>query len=310
MPDRDGDGVADEVAVFAEGGFLNRPHGLAFRSGWLYVANTDGLVRFAYERDRLEASEAEPLGIALPGAGQHWTRSLAFDRDGRMYVSVGSSCDVCAEGDARRAAILRLGAAGEEAAIHARGLRNAVGLAFHPVTGELWVTENGRDGLGDDLPPDEINRIVAGGNYGWPNCYGDGILDPILGAQAADCAGSIGPAVSLPAHSAPLGLAFYTGTMFPEEYWGDLFVAYHGSIHRSLPTGYKVVRVPFANGQPAGGAEDFVWGWLRRDTRRWGRPVDLIVAPDGALLVSDDAGGRVYRVYYARPKPTPTPWSR
>jgi len=306
LPDSDRDGVADRVLTFAKEGILNSPHGIAFWPGWLYVANTDGIVRFPYELGDLEAHEEPEFLVPLPGGPKHWTRTLVFGPDRRMYVSIGSSCDVCVEEDPRRATVLRFDVDGGGAALFARGLRNAVGLAFHPATGELWATENGREQLGDDLPPDEINRLIAGGHYGWPHCFGNLVFDPELGGERDFCASTIPAAVELQANSAPLGLAFYSGTQFPEEYVGDLFVAYHGSWSRSIPTGYSVVRVPFEGGQPSGPPLSFVHGWLRPDTRRWGRPVDVIVAPDGALLISDDAGERIYRVFYARPRAIPT----
>lgn len=307
LPDRIVDGVADEARVYAEGDGLNQPHGIAFRPGWLYVANTDGVVRFAYEPGDLVAGGPPEMAVPLPGGGQHWTRTLAFGPDNQMFVSIGADCNVCQETDARRASVLSFAADAPGGALFAAGLRNAVGLAFHPRTGELWATDNGRDLMGDDLPPDELNRLVGGSHYGWPHCFGQAVFDPELGGDPAFCRRTVPAAVEFPAHVAPLGLAFYTGSRFPPEYRDGAFVAWHGSWNRSLPVGYSVAFVPFVDGAPTGDVRDFATGWLRPDTDRWGRPVDVAVAPDGSLLVSDDAGGRIYRFFYVGPEPTPTP---
>jgi len=231
----------------------------------------------------------------LPEGG-HWTRTVIFRGDA-MFVSIGSSCNLCDERDPRRAAVTRFRPDGTGETRFATGLRNAVGLTVHPETGEIWATNNDRDRLGDDRPPDRVNVLWEGGWYGWPVCYLPDTPNPEYGAQAARCADAIGPAVVLPAHTAPLGLAFYTGTQFPDAYRGDLFVALHGSWDRSFPIGYKVVRVPMDGGRAAGAPEDFIVGW-QIGRRSWGRPVDVLVAPDGALLISDDSGGKVYRVWW------------
>jgi glucose/arabinose dehydrogenase len=220
--------------------------------------------------------------------------------DGRLYVSVGSSCNVCEEEDERRAAISVYEIDGSGGRIFARGLRNAVGLAIQPGTGQLWATNNGRDWLGDDSPPDTGYLVRDGGDYGWPRCHNGRIVDPDFGTRDA-CDGVEAPAVEFQAHSAPLGLAFYDGDQFPEAYSGDLFVAFHGSWNRSRPTGYKVVRIPFENGQPDGQVLDFVSGWLQDASTAPGRPVGLAVAPDGSLVVSDDKAGLVYRIHYRGP---------
>ncbi len=234
--------------------------------------------------------------------GHHSTRTVAFLPNGRMVVSIGSSCNVCEEADPRRASVIVYDgpqATGEH--IFARGLRNAVGLAVHPGTGELWATNNGRDFLGDDLPPDTVYIVEEGADYGWPRCNSGLLEDPDFGYEGS-CQGVEPPVVSIQAHSAPLGLAFYTGTSFPEEYHGDLFVAYHGSWNRSVPTGYKVVRIPLSGSEPAGPTEDFAVGWLGEASGRVdGRPVGLAIGPDGALYVSDDKGGFIYRVQYVGP---------
>jgi glucose/arabinose dehydrogenase len=296
LPDDDGDGRADRTVVVADG--LELPHGLAFHDGALYVAETGRVVRLAYDPTTQRTSGAPEVVVAgLPRRGAHWTRTIAFGPDGRLYVSVGSSCDACEESDPQRAAITRYEADGSAPVRFATGLRNAVGLAFRPGTDELWATVNGRDWLGDDRPADYVTRVEAGGFYGWPSCYwapGGLASDPQLGAPGR-CERVARPDLLYQAHSAPLGLAFYTGQAFPPAYRGSLFIALHGSWNRRTPTGYKVIRVGFDDGTPH--AEDFVTGWLA-GSRAWGRPVDLAVAGDGSLFLSDDLQGVVYRIAY------------
>jgi glucose/arabinose dehydrogenase len=216
-----------------------------------------------------------------------------------MVVSVGSSCNVCEEGDPRRAAVVVYDdASGAGERVFAGGLRNAVGLALHPETGELWATNNGRDLMGDDLPPDTVHILREGGYFGWPFCHAGRIEDPDMGFPGA-CEGVPAPLVEIQAHSAPLGLAFYTGQAFPAAFRGDLFIALHGSWNRTEPTGYKVARLRLDGSTPAGGLEDFVWGWLDEATGEvTGRPVGLAVGPDGALYISDDFNGRIFRVTF------------
>lgn len=294
LPDRDGDGRADAIVTVAER--LDRPHGLAFRNGKLHVAETGRVLRFDYDGAARRASNPMVLVPDLPPGGGHWTRTLVFGRDGALYVSVGSSCNVCREQDQRRAAIVRYDADGRHGAVFASGLRNAVGLAIHPGTGALWATVNERDWRGDDLPPDYVTEVKEGASHGWPECYSaQGRVHPDREFARADCGRVSPPTVEIQAHSAPIGLAFYTGQQFPAEYRGDLFVVYRGSWNRSVPTGYKVVRVRFRDGRPAGGIEDFVTGWLSGGAVL-GRPVDVLVAPDGALLVSDQGAGAIYRI--------------
>jgi glucose/arabinose dehydrogenase len=216
-----------------------------------------------------------------------------------LYVSVGSSCNVCDESDVRRATIVRYRPDGSEEAVFAEGLRNAVGIAFRPGTDELWATNNGRDWLGDDQPPETIYIVEEGDDAGWPACHSGRIVDPDFGS-AGSCDGILDPVVEMQAHTAPLGLTFYTGEQFPEQYQGDLFVALHGSWNRSTPVGYKVVRVDLENGT-IGPVGEFAAGWLRSDGSQWGRPVDLVTASDGSLMISDDGQGRIYRVYFPGP---------
>ena len=296
LPDRDGRGKAEPVTV-VEG--LDRPHGLAWQDGQLYVAEMGRVLRFHYDPATRKATRAAVVVPNLPGGG-HWTRTIVFGPDGRLYVSVGSSCNVCREPDRRRAAIVRYNADGSGEDLFATGMRNAVGLAFATTTGALWATVNERDWRGDDLPPDYITEVKAHGFYGWPDCMivrGQPVVDERF-ARGDRCPTVTPPTVEIQAHSAPLGLAFYTGRLFPAAYHGDLFVAFHGSWNRSVPTGYKVVRVRFKDGKPAG-VEDFATGWLH-DGRVLGRPVDLVVGRDGALYLSDDSAGQVDRIIYGR----------
>jgi glucose/arabinose dehydrogenase len=294
LPDRGGRGKADGIQTVVNG--LDQPHGLAFKDGALYVAENGRVQRFHYDPATLKATQPTVIVPGLPAGSGHWTRTVVFGPDGAMYVSVGSSCNVCRESDKRRAAVLRYNADGSGERIFASGLRNAVGLAFQPGTGALWATVNERDWRGDDLPPDMITEVRDGAFHGWPDCLtvGGKVIPDDRFEKGARCDRVTPPTVEIQAHSAPLGLAFYTGTQFPAEYRGSLFVAFHGSWNRTVPTGYKVVRVRFRDGKPAG-VEDFATGWLDGPSA-WGRPVDLIVGRDGALYLSDDGAGRIYRI--------------
>lgn len=294
LPDVDRDGVADHHKVFASD--LKSPHGLAFNKEGLVVAGTGSLVLLRDQDRDLRADSATLLSDDIPAGGGHWTRSVVVDRSGDYLVSAGSSCNACEEDDPRRAAILKIPSEGGKAEIFARGLRNSVGLALAPGTGDLWASNNGRDMLGDDLPPEEINRIVRGGDYGWPYCYGQRIPDPDLGSVER-CAGTIPPVVEMQAHSAPLGVTFGQGLDFPQPLTRMFYVAFHGSWNRSVPTGYKLIGIPFANGKVTGAPQDIVRGWLE-GYRAWGRPVAPAVGPDGALYLSDDRAGAVYRIDY------------
>jgi glucose/arabinose dehydrogenase len=295
LPDQNGDGKADAVRTVVDG--LDQPHGLAFRDGVLYIAENARVQRFRYDPTTMKATEPSVVVRSLPAGGLHWTRTVVFGPDGHMYVSVGSSCNVCRESDPRRAAILRYNADGSGEAIFASGLRNAVGLAFQPGTGLLWATVNERDWRGDDVPPDYVTDVREGTFHGWPDCMvvGGKMIPDERFAKAARCDRVAPPAVEIQAHSAPLGLAFYTGTQFPPSFRGNLFVAYQGSWNRSVPTGYKVVRIPFRDGRPTG-VEDFATGWLE-GTTSWGNPVGLVVGRDGALYLSDQGGRRIYRIH-------------
>ncbi len=293
------------TTVVAEG--LNGPHGLAFRcaSGKcrLYVAQYDALTVFDYDAASLKASN--PVKLAdLPTGGNHVTRSLLFlppPNDDRLLVAVGSTCNVCIEKDWRRAKILVIGADGGPLKEYASGLRNSVFQTIRPGTAEVWATEMGRDWLGDNLPPDEVNVIEEGKDYGWPICYGQNIHDTDFDKNVYIRNPCMEPfetpaRVDIPAHSASLGLAFAAGPGWPADYAGDLFVAYHGSWNRSVPTGYKVVRISLdAAGQPLR-TDDFITGWLRPDGSALGRPTGLLAEPDGTLFVADDKAGVIYRV--------------
>lgn len=277
-------------------------HSVAFKDNDLYVAANDGVYRFrdAVTADLVVRSQPERI-VALPTGGQHTSRTMAFGPDGRMYVTAGSTCNFCVETDPRRAAMMRFEADGSGQTIYARGLRNSVGFAWHPVTGGLWANDNGGDGLGDDVPPEEINIVREGGDYGWPDCYSQ--KRPVnwgSGARPDRCATTVGPEVEIQAHSAPLGLSFYTGSQFPASYQNDAFVGLHGSWNRNDPAGYTVVRVH--NGQ----IEDFLWGFLDAATRtRSGRPVYPLAGPDGSLYISDDTNGNIYQVSYTGPRINP-----
>jgi len=308
------DGRAEKSETFATG--LRRPFGLAFYppSGdpqALYVANTDAVVKFAYRTGDLRArSPAQPVVAALPGGGLlrgggHWTRDLVFSLDGKkMFVSVGSRSNNDEtdgnEDERERADILEFNPDGSGKRIYAWGLRNAVGIAIHPRSGELWASVNERDDLGDNLVPDYMTHVQDGGFYGWPWFYLGNHPDPRHRGKHPELAGKvIVPDVLFQAHSASLEMTFYQGTQFPPAYRGDAFAAHHGSWNRSVRTGYAVVRVPLHQQNRATGEyEDFLTGFVTRGGDVWGRPVGVAVAADGALLVSDDAGECIWRVSY------------
>ena len=295
LTDRDKNGKLDDKLVFAEG--LRQPHGLAFHNGFLYVANTDAVVRFQYKPGDLKASSAPEKLADLPSGGGHSTRTVVFGSDGRMYVSIGSTCNVCEESDPRRAAVWVFDADGKNGKPFALGLRNAVGIEWYQ--GKLYATNNGRDLLGDDTPPESFFVLENGKHYGWPYCYtvaNKAVWDRDYGKRdQAFCDSTVPAFATTTAHSAPLGLAFYTGTQFPEAYRGLMFVALHGSWNRTKKSGYKVITINPKTGE----TKDFMTGWLQNESVS-GRPVDLEVAPDGALMLSDDGANLVYRITYQR----------
>jgi glucose/arabinose dehydrogenase len=300
LRDTKGSGVADVRSEFLKG--LTQPFGLAFHDRWLYVGDTDEVLRFPYEPGQVAGDRRAGERITqLPGHGyhQHWTRNVVFSPDGtKLYVSVGSETNDDDDPEPR-ASILVMNPDGSDRHIFARGLRNPVGLAFHPATGRLWATVEERDDLGDDLVPDYLTEVKPGAFYGWPFAYLGPHEDPShRGERPALVAETVAPDLLVQAHSAVLGLVFYQGAMFPADCKGDAFVALHGSWNRSRRTGYKVVRVPFREGRPVGGYDDFVTGWMIDEASRdvWGRPVGLLVAADGALLVADDGANLIWRV--------------
>jgi glucose/arabinose dehydrogenase len=312
LRDADGDGKPEVNTLFAEG--LTMPFGLAFYPNganpqYLYVGNTDSVVRFAYKNgDTAAAGPSATLVPDIPGGGRlrgggHWTRDVRFSPDNKkMYVSVGSLTNVHENPQAneeRRAAILEYNPDGTAGRIYASGIRNAVGLAFNPVTRELWCSVNERDGLGDHLPPEYITHVQEGGFYGWPWYYIGPNQDPRHEGKRPELKEKvIVPDVLVQSHSASLCMTFYTGRQFPAEYRNEAFAAEHGSWNRARRTGYKVIRVPMKNGKATGEYEDFMTGFVTSEGNVWGRPVGVAVAKDGALFVSDDGSGTVWRVTY------------
>ncbi len=279
---------------------LKKPHGLAFDPKFpnmLYFAEEDKISRIP------TYSDGEPEKVAdLPTGGRHFTRTIQFGPDERLYISIGSSCDVCIETDSRRATILSMNRDGSDLKEVAHGLRNSVFFTWSYVDGRMWATEMGRDWLGDDAPPDEINIIEQGKNYGWPICYGKNIHDTAFDKNTYIRNPCMEPfetasAIDIPAHSAPLGLAFIPEEGWSEDYWYDLLVAYHGSWNRSEPTGYKIVRVKLDEKGNFQGIEDFITGWLK-GSEALGRPVDIIASPGGVLYITDDKAGVIYKVTY------------
>lgn len=294
-------GGAQEREVFVSG--MRRPFGIAFHDDYVYVGNSNELVRFRYDpKTSKRLGEKEHL-MDLPSGG-HNTRSLAFSADGKhLFIGVGSESNINTGEDPRRAAVTICDPAGKNARLYATGLRNPVGLAIEPVTGEVWTSVNERDDLGDDLPPDYFTSLRDGGFYGWPYSYIGDNVDPRVKPQRPDLVSrAIIPDVLLGAHVAPLQFAFYTGKQFPKSYWGGAFIAEHGSWNRATRSGYQVAFVAFKDGKPSADPVPFLTG-LAPDPKApdvYGRPVGVTVAPDGALLVSDDGAGVVYRVSVAK----------
>ncbi|MGH6872516.1 MAG: PQQ-dependent sugar dehydrogenase [Rhizomicrobium sp.] len=291
---------ARTVTTFATG--FDKPHGLAFHDGALYVGDVKAVWRIAYKvGDTKGGARTRVTSQADLGIGGHFTRDLAFGPDGKLYIGIGSNENIDDQEPAFRAAVDTVNADGS-LAVFASGIRNAVGLAFYPGTGDLWVTVNERDGLGDGLVPDYLTRVRQGAFYGWPYAYTGRNPDPVYGKKRPDMvAKSVTPDLLFQSHSAPTGLVFYDANQFPAGYKGDAFISLHGSWNSGKPTGYKVVRVHFANGRPAGGYDNFLTGFHVDDTNPaevWGRPAGLAIARDGSLLVADDAGKTVWCVSY------------
>ena len=336
LRDTNSDGRADTMRTVATD--LDGVHGLDLHDGNLYLASPSDHLDPASPSDGSSGEEnrqcnppcpsektvqQQPRVIVddLPDGGQHENRVLQFGPDGLLYVSVGSSCNDCAEANQlERATIMRFTADGHEREIVANGLRNTIGFDWHPVTNELWGMDNGSDFHGDNVPPEELNRILPGANYGWPICYGERVVDPLTTdsprlmalrpgqsepilrpiTRQEYCAQTEPSVLTYQAHTAPLWMQFYEGTQFPAEYRNDAFVVFRGSWNRAEPVGYKVVRLRFASGTPMA-FEDFLTGFLHADrTAFFARPAGLAIAQDGSLLVSDDTNGVIYRVSYQR----------
>jgi glucose/arabinose dehydrogenase len=299
--DDDTNGVAESTATATSG--YPGVHGIAFAGTNVFLATVKQVLRGTVNTD----GDFEDLSVIvdeLPDGGQHPNRTLAVGPDSLLYVSIGSDCDACAETNPEHATILRTGLDGTGRVVFARGLRNTLGFGFHPTTGAVWGMDQGSDWRGDDLPPEELNLIEQGNDYGWPYCFGDAQPDPIIQdppgtTKAAYCASTEPATLAVQAHGSPIGLAFYTGSAFPVEFAGDAFVALRGSWNRFPPTGYKIVRLRFEAGEPAG-FEDFVTGFLiENGEAHFGRPAGVTIGPDGSVIFSDDTNGVVYRVAVA-----------
>jgi glucose/arabinose dehydrogenase len=299
LPDRDKDGKADKMEIIASG--LTRPHSLAFNKGWLYIATNPAVMRVKYANGKVEGTPEKFVDLPV-STTPHWTRTIGFDKSGKLYVAIGSSCNLCEDEDPRRATIMVYNADGSGGRPFARGLRNAIGFDWDPKTGALWADDMGEDKHGEEKPADEINRVEDGKHYGWPYLIDDNrpntkLENPKGSLKPAD---AVPPAFALEPHSSPIDLRFYTGKQFPAAYRGAMFVALHGSsaTARKEKIGYKVVRVVFNGGKPTG-VEDFATGWLK-EGQVLGRPAGLITGADGAFYISDDGKGFVYRVSYGK----------
>jgi len=293
--DKNRDNKADEVITIAQG--LNMPNGVAFRDNSLYVAEVSRVLRFDNIESRLK-NPPRPVVVndSFPKETHHGWKFIRFGPDGMLYVPVGAPCNVCEKEDKRYGSIMRMKPDGSGLEIFAKGIRNTVGFDWDPLTKELWFTDNGRDMLGDDIPPDELNHAPRTGmHFGFPYLHGKEITDPDYSGER-NPEEFTPPAMELGPHVASLGMRFYTGDMFPKEYRNHIFIAEHGSWNRSTPIGYRVTLVRLEDGKAAK-YEVFAEGWLQRG-KAWGRPVDVQVMPDGALLVSDDMAGAIYRISY------------
>ena len=300
LRDRDGDGVAEEIRTVVRD--LPDVHDVTLQGDFFYLVTINELYRARRQADGGIGSLQKLIGD-LPAGGQHPNRTLKFGPDGMLYLTIGSTCNNCREPNPEHATMLQVQPDGQQRRIFAKGLRNTLGFAWHPKTGELWGMDHGSDMRGDNVPVEELNRIVENGDYGWPFCYGQKEVDklapdPETGTKEEYCAKTIAPVLGYTAHSAPMGLVFYTGNQFPAEYRNDAFVAMRGSWNRKPPSGYKVVRVRFQNGQPTR-FEDFITGFLIEGGQaQFARLCGLAVARDGSLLVGDDSNGVIYRVSY------------
>ena len=297
VKDTDGDFKADKKWVIASG--LNMPNGVAFKDGNLYVAEVSRILKFTNIESKLDApGKPEVVYDKFPKETHHGWKYIAFGPDGKLYVPVGAPCNICESKDAIYASIQRMNADGTGLELFASGVRNTVGFTWHPETKDLWFTDNGRDMLGDDMPPCELNSASAKGmHFGYPYCHGGTIKDPEFGSKMP-CDKFAKPMQNMGAHVAPLGLKFNTGSMFPSEYKNQIIVAEHGSWNRSKKSGHKLSLIKMEKGKVTG-YQSFATGWLNDETQKvWGRPVDVLFLPDGSMLVSDDHAGVIYRIVY------------
>lgn len=295
VKDVDGDYKADQVFTIDSG--LYMPNGVAFRDGSLYVAEVNRILRYDFIEPRID-NPPEPVIVSngFPSDRHHGWKFIRFGPDNKLYVPVGGPCNVCEQNDERYATIMRMNPDGTDLEVYVSGVRNTVGFDWSPGTQELWFTDNGRDMLGNDIPPDELNRVAqAGQHFGFPYHHGSNIPDPDFGGKRAKDT-TVSPALELDPHVAAIGMRFYTGTMFPEEYRNQIFIAEHGSWNRDQKIGYRVMLVRL-NGSDPVSYEPFIEGWLQGEDN-WGRPADVLVMPDGSMLVSDDQAGLIYRVTY------------
>ena len=299
LKDTDGDNKADKRWVIASG--LNMPNGVAFKDGDLYVAEVSRILKFPQVESKLaNPGSPEIVYSDYPTETSHGWKYIAFGPDGKLYVPVGAPCNICESKDEVFASITTLDVATKKREIYAHGVRNTVGFTWHPVTKQLWFTDNGRDLLGDDVPHCELNVAPkAGLHFGYPYCHQGDVKDPEFGSKRA-CKDFVAPVQKMGTHVAPLGLKFYTGDMFPEAYRNQIIVARHGSWNRSKKNGYDVQMVKL-NGNTATAMESFATGWLDDASQKvWGRPVDILQLPDGSLLVSDDQANVIYRISYQK----------
>lgn len=299
--DVDGDFKADKRWVLAKG--LNMPNGVAFKDGDLYIAEVNRILRIRDVENKLDnPGKPEVVYDKFPTETHHGWKYIAFGPDGKLYVPVGAPCNICESEEPIYASIHRMNADGTGLELFASGVRNTVGFTWHPDTKNIWFTDNGRDMLGDDIPPCELNTAPKTGmHFGYPYCHGGTIKDPEFGHKKP-CSAFTAPAQNLAAHSAPLGLKFYQGGMFPSEYQGKLFIAEHGSWNRTKQVGFNGYQISLVkvSGDKGTAYETFASGWLGADKlTRWGRPVDVLLLPDGSMLVSDDMAGVIYRITYA-----------
>lgn len=296
VPDDNGDGVAEAHHIIASD--LDMPNGVAYKDGSLYVAAINRIIRFDHITGNLtHPPKAVVVYDKFPSDKHHGWKYLRFGPDNKLYTAVGAPCNICNPEQDIYTSLVRLNPDGSDLEILARGIRNTVGFDWQPETNALFFTENGRDYLGDDQPPDELNQWSAKGeHFGYPYCHGGDIPDPEF-ADGKKCSEFKAPAWKFKAHIAPLGVRFYQGKQFPADYKNRLFVAQHGSWNRTEPQGYRVVSIKFDHGLPVS-EEDFISGWLKQDGEVLGRPVDILAMPDGSLLVSDDKLGVIYKVQY------------